>query len=671
MLDSFVPPAQFDEFRVSRPIGEGTMGAVYLCTDMRLYRRVAVKFLKGLELDRSVLDRFWIEARAIAQLSHPNIVTIYRTGEVNQVPYLASEYIEGKSLDSLPLPLDLPILVQVALGVAQGLAAAHRRGILHRDIKPANIMMTNSGEVKLLDFGLAKFLDALPTESFLLRNQSDARRPLATGSERALTQRTLALAATPPLAASAQAARRSPDDEGGPGLEISEQCIGTPLYMASEVWRGERASTATDVYGVGAVLYELASGKPPFDHNDLLGLRHLALTAEFRPLSEVAPHIPAGLAQIIERCLRRNAARRYVSGESLYAALDLWARGISSFSSGGHSARSPIALSTISTAPLVEPPRRWPALAGLAAILGCALSVGWLVMHRPLGSAVLLPAGTLELGSSADEIESAQVWCKQFLGAACDQGALAAFSREQPQHSVTLSPFRIDRREVTNEEFAAWLNATPGVSVQDERLVRLAGVTLADLYPMYQPFSGLRFDKATRRFVVPSEFRRHPVSQVSWYGASTYCQQHGQTLPTEAQWEYAARGSEGRRYPWGFNAPSCEGTVFGRDATLPCASAERGPQPVGSASQDRTPEGIYDLAGNVAEWVADGFLPRYASCPAPCLNPRTSDASSQQRVVRGGAWGWSAASVRGATRSRIEADKTPVNVGFRCAASVN
>lgn len=136
MSDSFVPPAQFDEFRVSRPIGEGTMGAVYLCTDTRLYRRVAVKFLKGLSLDSSLSDRFWIEARAIAQLSHPNVVTIYRTGEVNSVPYLASEYIEGRSLERLPLPLDLPLLLQVALGVSQGLAAAHRRGILHRDLKP-------------------------------------------------------------------------------------------------------------------------------------------------------------------------------------------------------------------------------------------------------------------------------------------------------------------------------------------------------------------------------------------------------------------------------------------------------------------------------------------------------------------------------------------------------
>jgi serine/threonine protein kinase len=671
MVDSFVPPAQFDEFRVSRPLGEGTMGTVYLCTDMRLYRRVAVKFLKGIELDSSLLNRFWVEARAIAQLSHPNVVTIYRTGEVNSVPYLASEYIEGKSLDRLPLPLDLPLLVQVALGLAHGLAAAHRHGILHRDIKPANIMLTHLGEVKLLDFGLAKFLDSLSPDSQLLRSQSDFRGQPGPASERSITQRTLALAATPPFAPSEAGLRLNQKSEPSPSLEMSEQCIGTPLYMAAEVWRGERASTATDVYSLGAVLYELASGKPPFDHNDLLGLRHLALNAEFRPLSEVAPQIPPGLAQIIERCLRRNAARRYVAGESLYAALDAWVRSSSSFSSGVHSARTPVALSTISTSPLPvsDGQRRWPARLALGVVLGCALGVVGLVKGRPLGGMEPIAAGTFQLGSTRDEIESAQIFCKQFLGASCDQEALRTFSREQPRHAVSLSAYRIDRREVTNEEYAAWLNSTVDITVQDERFVHRAGAKLADLYPMYQPFGGLRFDDKQHRFVVAPEFRRHPVSQVSWYGAEAYCQAHGKSLPTEAQWEYAARGSEGRRYPWGFREPSCAGTVFGRGAGLPCAALSPGPQPAGSAADDRTPDGVYDLAGNVAEWVADGFFERYPSCAEPCANPRTTNETTAYRVVRGGAWGWSAASVRAATRSRIEADQTPVNVGFRCVAA--
>lgn len=449
---------------------------------------------------------------------------------------------------------------------------------------------------------------------------------------------------------------------------MSEQCIGTPLYMAAEVWRAERASTATDIYSLGAVLYELASGKPPFDHDDLLGLRHMALTAEFPPLAEAAPHIPPGLAQIIERCLHRNAARRYVSGDSLFAALDTWVRG-SSFGSGMHSARTPVAFSSISTAPVQEAPRSWRTWLGLAVLLGCAAGMVWSVQHRPLGGMASLPKSSFQMGSTANEIESAQVWCKQFLGGLCDQAALQTFSREQPRHDVTLSAFRIDRREVTNEEFSAWLNSSTDISVQEERFVRRAGVTFADLYPMYEPFGGLRYDDRQRRFVVLPEFRRHPVTQVSWYGASAYCQAQGKTLPTEAQWEYAARGSDERRYPWGFREPTCSGTVFGRGTGLPCAGLPTGPQAVGTAAEDRTPEGVHDLAGNVAEWVADGFVDRYPSCPAPCLNPHTTDPSIPQRVVRGGAWGWSSASTRAATRSRQQADATPVNVGFRCVAS--
>src|SRR4051812_42379183 len=157
--DHWEPPAELDGFRVVRHLGRGGMGTVYLGHDDVLDRPVALKFLAAADPSAPARDRFLIEARAIARLQHPNVVGIYRVGEVSGRPYLAYELISGQSLDELPRPVPWPRALEVVLGIARGLSAAHRRDVLHRDIKPANVMLSDSGEVKLLDFGLAKLLD--------------------------------------------------------------------------------------------------------------------------------------------------------------------------------------------------------------------------------------------------------------------------------------------------------------------------------------------------------------------------------------------------------------------------------------------------------------------------------------------------------------------------------
>src|ERR1043165_8724947 len=155
----WVPPPELDGFRVVRQLGRGGMGTVYLGHDDMLDRPVALKFLATTDPRVPARDRFLIEARAIARLQHPNVVGIYRVGEVLGRPYLAYELKNGQSLDAVPKPLPWSRALELVLGVARGLAAAHRRDVLHRDIKPANVMLANGGEIKLLDFGLAKLLD--------------------------------------------------------------------------------------------------------------------------------------------------------------------------------------------------------------------------------------------------------------------------------------------------------------------------------------------------------------------------------------------------------------------------------------------------------------------------------------------------------------------------------
>ena len=150
---------EFDGYVLRRLIGKGGMGEVYLAQDTLLDRPVAVKFISSGEITTTLRDRFLTEARAIARLQHPNVVAIYRVGEVDDKPYIIYEFVRGKALDTLPRPISPELALKVGLDIASGLAAANRRGVLHRDIKPGNAILSDDGDIKLLDFGLAKMMD--------------------------------------------------------------------------------------------------------------------------------------------------------------------------------------------------------------------------------------------------------------------------------------------------------------------------------------------------------------------------------------------------------------------------------------------------------------------------------------------------------------------------------
>ena len=219
----WLPPAQIDEYQVGAPLGRGAVGQVFRGIDTRLARAVAIKFLAH-DPGPQARDRFEREARAVARLSHPNVVAVYRVGEVDGRPYLVSELVDGRSLDCLPTPLPWREVLSIGLQVARGLRAAHAAGVLHRDIKPANIVRADDGSVKLLDFGLAKVLEE--------------GEPGSDGRAHPAALRSLSLTATGAL-------------------------VGTPLYMPPEAWRGAPTDARADVFSLGAVLYELCSGRPP------------------------------------------------------------------------------------------------------------------------------------------------------------------------------------------------------------------------------------------------------------------------------------------------------------------------------------------------------------------------------------------------------------------------
>src|SRR5690348_5176657 len=158
------PPSEFDEFRIVKSLGIGSMGQVYLAHDLLLERPVAVKFVHTGK-DPAARARLIEEARAIARLQHPNVVAIYRVADFAGHPYLVSEYVQGRTLYQVERPMASKHVLDIALDLTRGLAAAHRRGVLHRDIKPANAMLTDDGRAKLLDFGLAVILDGGTAEA--------------------------------------------------------------------------------------------------------------------------------------------------------------------------------------------------------------------------------------------------------------------------------------------------------------------------------------------------------------------------------------------------------------------------------------------------------------------------------------------------------------------------
>ena len=304
------PLEEFDGYRLVRPIGRGTMGQVYLAHDTLLDRSVAVKFIASVDPNPEQRERFFLEARAVARLQHPNVVTIYRVGEVLGQPYLISEFVRGETLDRLAKPAPWQRALRIAQGLSRGLAAAHRSGVVHRDIKPANAILSDDGEAKLLDFGLAKLMDL---RAFDLPAQEPVIRPAAALDE------TIDLPASRPsenVAAFVARTSSPPVSATLPGA-----VMGTPLYMAPEVWRGEPATFRSDIYSLGALLYHLCSGHPPHDRGQMQDLRAAVLDSDARPLAEVCAVEPR-FAAAIDRCLRRDAGERFSSADELREAFD-------------------------------------------------------------------------------------------------------------------------------------------------------------------------------------------------------------------------------------------------------------------------------------------------------------------------------------------------------------
>ncbi len=265
-------------YKILKMLGAGGMGEVYLAQDTRLDRKVALKILPAaFAEDAERMRRFVREAKAASALNHPNILTIYETGEFENTNYIASEFVEGETLSERIRrePMNLKALLEVAVQVAGALQAAHGAGIVHRDIKPDNVMIRPDGFVKLLDFGIAK-----------------------------LTEKK-----TEPLDAEAATAIKSGTTPG--------MIIGTANYMSPEQARGKAVDARTDIFSFGIVLYEMLSGKRAFEGENAMDVISSILQKEPVPLSRLTPDVPHEIERIVGKALRKDCEERYQTAKDL------------------------------------------------------------------------------------------------------------------------------------------------------------------------------------------------------------------------------------------------------------------------------------------------------------------------------------------------------------------
>jgi eukaryotic-like serine/threonine-protein kinase len=678
------------DFRIVKALRAGGMGAVYIADQLSTGKQRALKVMAPeLATDPSIRERFVLEARAAANIESDHVVEIVTAGvdDESGAPFLVMELLKGEELADAATrlgPLPLGDVAEVLSQIGHALEQAHAQGIVHRDLKPENIFLASSRRrdgsftAKVLDFGIAKLVE-------------DSRQKTGT------------------------------------------QPLGSPLFMSPEQTdRKGRIVPATDVWALGLIAFRLLTGRDFWLETDSLPmlLREIcvdpipfasARVAELsaQPIPEglhPVPPVPAGFDAWFARCVNRDVDARFPdAGAAVRAFLELVTtdapRGALHVTFGeglgasgalpssqitapapsvqirpvgdtGASTTAALARTGLATGPAAAPPASSSKLwIGVAAAVAVAAVIGWRVTSGggapAQGSATATPTAppartTPATAASASATAAAAP-------SACPEGMLSIPAGKmfmgardlspdtKPPHQVSLSAFCIDRTEVTVKAYLACVEK--GNCERPPDKVSWPKITDAQV-KRYSPLCNA------------SQKGRedHPVNCVAWSMAQNFCKKRGARLPTEAEWELAARGSVQHKYPWGDDAPSkkhlnacgteCAKWAESHGDKLPRTMYDDddgfvGTAPVGSFPAGAAPSGAVDLAGNVWEWTADWYGP-YTD--APQKDPKGPDTGTQ-RVARGGDFaGYQPDWARPAFRWKTDPETFNHAIGFRCAA---
>ena len=669
------------KYRIVEEIGRGGMGVVYKAEDIKLQRTVALKFLPPHLADSDELkERFLIEARAAAALSHPNICVIHEVGEDEKRPYIAMEYVEGETLrDRIKKkPLATEDALSIASQVAAGLGEAHSKGIIHRDIKSANIMVTDKGRAKVMDFGLAKL-------------------------------------------------------RGGSSLTKSQTTLGTVAYMSPEQARGEEVDGRTDLWSLGVVLYEMLTGELPFKGDRDLSIIHSIIHEEPESIKVRKPPVPLELQQVVARALKKKREARYGSAEDIRKDLRAYQEALRAEESGIFNLRSlvkrlrrpavaiPTVLAVIAIAAVAvwffdrQAKVRWARQVALPQaeklivennvwrdlipVYRLAEKVEAVIPRDPRLAEIFTKC-SLKVDIKT-EPSGAKVYMKEYMAPESEWTSLGVTPIEKVRLPIGVFRWKIEKEgyETVLAAASTWngdifkpdiiipyelvrildkKDSIPSGTVRvtgAETAVGILGDFFIDRYEVtnkqYQEFVNaggygdrkfwkerfvkdgkeLDWEEAVKEFVdqtgqpgpstwqagdYPEGQEEYPVSGVSWYEAAAYAEFTGKSLPTGYHWG-VARGEY---------TPMVLFPQLGGFALLAPYSNFLGKGPVAAGSLPGvTAYGAFDMAGNVREWC--------------------SNEARQGRLIRGGAWGdntymfdsWSQAPAM---------DRSAKN-GFRCA----